>query len=132
MDGRKRIKMKTITKNNAGAFFCSKRIEFNLRHRVQFYRFSVDSRKRIKTVVWTQIDRCFFDDNENSYFWKRISVDRAWTYVCFVYSNWPVVDVFFFSSERALCIPSVWWPSLLLKSEEYRGGSERANNGRGS
>ena len=124
--------MKTITKNNAGAFFCSMRIEFNLRHSVQFYRFSVDSRKRIKTVVWTQIDRCFFDDNENSYFWKRISVDRAWTYVCFVYSNWPVVDVFFFSSERALCIPSVWWPSLLLKSEEYRGGSERANNGRGS
>ena len=80
MDGRKRIKMKTITKNNAGAFFCSMRIEFNLRHSVQFYRFSVDSRKRIKTVVWTQIDRCFFDDNENSYFWKRISVDRAWTY----------------------------------------------------
>ena len=41
------------------------------------------------------------------------------------------VDVFFFSSERPLCIPSVRWPSLLLKSEEYRGGSERAKNGRG-
>ena len=63
------------------------RIEFSLSHSVQFYRFSVDSRKRIKTVVWTQIDRCDFDDNENSYFWKRISVDRAWTYVCFVYYN---------------------------------------------
>ena len=79
--------MKMITKNNAGAFFCSMRIEFSLRHSVQFYRFSVDSRKRIKRVVWTQIGRYFFDNNENSYFWKRISVDRAWTYVCFVYSN---------------------------------------------
>ena len=77
VDGRKRIKMKTITKNNAGAFFCSMRIEFSLRHSVQFYRFSVDSGKRTKTVVWTQTDRCFFDNNENSYFWKRISVHRA-------------------------------------------------------
>ena len=131
VEGRKRIKMKTITNNNAGAFFCSMRIEFSLRHSVQFYRFSVDSGKRTKTVVWTQIDRCVFDVNENSYFWKRISVDRAWTYVCFVYSNWPAVDAFFFSSERALCIPSVWWSSLLLKSEEYIRGSERTNNGRG-
>ena len=32
---------------------------------------------RIKTVVWTRIDRCVFDGNENLYFWKRISVDRA-------------------------------------------------------
>ena len=53
---------------NAGAFFCSMRLEFSLRHSVQFYRFSVDSGKRTKTVVWTQIDRCVFDVNENSYF----------------------------------------------------------------
>ena len=26
---------------------------------------------------WTRIDRCVFDGNENLYFWKRISVDRA-------------------------------------------------------
>ena len=35
-------------------------------------RFSMDSRKRFKTVVWTPIDWCVFDDNEDSYFWKRI------------------------------------------------------------
>ena len=44
---------------------------------VVFERFCVDSRKRIKIVVWTRIDRCVFDDNENAYFWKRISVNRA-------------------------------------------------------
>ena len=32
----------------------------------------MDSRKRFKTVVWTPIDWCVFDDNEDSYFWKRI------------------------------------------------------------
>ena len=33
--------------------------------------------KKKKTVVWTRIDRCFFDDNENAYFRKRISADKA-------------------------------------------------------
>ena len=28
----------------------------------------VDSRKRIKTVVWTGIDRCVVDENGNVYF----------------------------------------------------------------
>ena len=32
-----------------------------------FERVSVDSRKIIETVVWTRIDRCVFDDNENAY-----------------------------------------------------------------
>ena len=27
--------------------------------------------------MWTRIDRCVFDGNENVYVWKRISVDRA-------------------------------------------------------
>ena len=27
--------------------------------------------------MWTRIDRCVFNGNENLYFWKRISVDRA-------------------------------------------------------
>ena len=31
---------------------------------IVFERFSVESRKRIKAVVWTRIDRCIFDDNE--------------------------------------------------------------------
>ena len=34
-------------------------------------------RKRITTVVWTRIDRWVFYDNENAYFRKSISVDRA-------------------------------------------------------
>ena len=56
----------------------SMRLEFNLRHRnVQFYRFRVDSRKRIKTVEWKRIYRSVFNDNENAYFWKRVTVDRA-------------------------------------------------------
>ena len=40
----------------------------------RFHRISVtvDSLKRIKTVVWTRIHRCVFDDNENAYLWKCI------------------------------------------------------------
>jgi len=47
MDDRKRIKMKTMTENIAGACFCSMRIE--LRHNMQFVfeRFSVDSGKTV-------------------------------------------------------------------------------------
>ena len=29
---------------------------------IVFERFSVDSRKRIKTVIWTRVDRCVFDE----------------------------------------------------------------------
>ena len=43
---------------------------------IVFERFSVDSRKRIKTVLWTRIHRCIFYNNENAYFSKRISADR--------------------------------------------------------
>ena len=59
-----------MTENIAGACACRMRIWFNLRPNVQFVveRFSVDSRKRSKTVVWTRIDRCVVDDNENAYF----------------------------------------------------------------
>ena len=66
----KRTKIKTRTENIAGACACRMRIGINLRHNVQFVveRFSVDSRKRSKTVVWTRIDRCVVDDNENAYF----------------------------------------------------------------
>ena len=41
-----------------------------------------NSRKRTKALVWTQIDRCVFDDNENAYFWKRVSVERALEQQC--------------------------------------------------
>ena len=33
-----------------------------------FERFGVESPKRTKTLVWTQIGRCVFDDNENAKF----------------------------------------------------------------
>ena len=76
----KRINMKTTTENITRARVCSMRIQFNLRHNVQFIvfeLFSVDSRNRIKTLVRTRLDRGFFDDEENACFWKPISVDRA-------------------------------------------------------
>ena len=66
----KRTKIKTMTENIAGVCACRMRIGFSLRRNVQFVveRYSVDSRKRSKTVVWTRIDRCVVDDNENAYF----------------------------------------------------------------
>jgi len=65
MDVRKRIKMKTMTEYIAGACVCSMRLHHNA-----FECFSVDIRKRIKTVEWTRMDRCFFDDNGNAYYLK--------------------------------------------------------------
>ena len=47
------------------------------RDAIVFLRFCLDSRKRIKSVVWTRIDLCVFDDNESEYFWKHMSVDKA-------------------------------------------------------
>ena len=74
-NGRKSIKMKTMNENIAGACVCNMRIEFNSFHKVQICRFRtffrVDSRKRVKTVVWTRIDRCVFNDDENAYFWRK-------------------------------------------------------------
>ena len=61
--GRKRIKMKTMTEKIAKSS-----TYVNVRRTV-FERFCVDGRKRIKTVVWTRIDGCFFDDNENELVW---------------------------------------------------------------
>ena len=39
VSSQKRIKMKTMTENIAGACVCSMRTEFYLRHNKQFYRF---------------------------------------------------------------------------------------------
>ena len=41
VDGRKRIKMKTMTKNIAGACVGSMGKEFNLHHNMQFYCFQM-------------------------------------------------------------------------------------------
>ena len=64
--GRKRIKMKTMTekiaKSSTYVTTCDSTV---------FERFCVDGRKRIKTVVWTRIDGCFFDDNENELVWTE-------------------------------------------------------------
>ena len=37
-----------------------------------FERFRVDCQKRIQTVVWTRIDRCVFDGNENALVWSEL------------------------------------------------------------
>ena len=37
----------------------------------------MDNRKRFKTELWMQINRRVVDDNENTHFWKHISVDRS-------------------------------------------------------
>ena len=49
---------------------------------IVFERFRVDSRKRIKTVEWKRIYRIVFDDNENAYFWKRVTCGQG-----LIYSN---------------------------------------------
>ena len=68
VDGQKRSKTRQNENENIAGRTCNS---------IVFERFSVDCRKCIKTVVWTQIDRCFFDDKENAYLWKRVIVDRA-------------------------------------------------------
>ena len=53
------LSFSNVTKNIAGAYVCSMRIEFNLRHNVQYLSFS-------NVLVWTGSDRCVLDDNENA------------------------------------------------------------------
>ena len=73
-NGRKRIKIKTMTEicqiSQARMFVeCAQSsIYVTTCDSTVFERFTVDSLKRIKTLVWTRIDRCFFNDNENAYF----------------------------------------------------------------
>ena len=91
VDGRKRIKIKTMTENITGAYVCSMRIEFNFHHNVQLYRFRTfwyGQSKTIKTVVWTRIDRCVFDDNKNAYLWKRHLCGQDLTLICFILNSY--------------------------------------------
>ena len=64
---------KTLTETIAGPCVCSMHIGVQLNvttcNSIVFNHFSVDSRKRIKTVVWTRIDGCVFNDNENALVW---------------------------------------------------------------
>ena len=48
------------------------RIEYSLRPNISLSNvLAVGSRKRIKTVVWTLIDRWIIDDNENALVWLK-------------------------------------------------------------
>ena len=64
---------KTLTETIAVTCVCSMPIGVQLNvttcNSIVFKHFSVDSRKRIKMVVWTQIDGCVFNDNENVLLW---------------------------------------------------------------
>ena len=71
----KRIKMKTMTKISQMRVFIDPFVACAC-NSIVFERFI---RKRITTLLWTRIDRCAFDDNENAYSAFE-SVDRA--------SNW--------------------------------------------
>ena len=65
--------MKTVTENIAGACACSMRIEFNLRHNVQFYRFLTflcgQSKTHQNSSVNANCSMREFDDNENALVW---------------------------------------------------------------
>ena len=73
VDGRKRMKMKRWSKISQ-ALVCFEHADSDQLAPQRailsgvFERFGVDSRKHTKTLVWTQIDRCVFDDNENAKF----------------------------------------------------------------
>ena len=76
VDGQKRMKMKTMTENIAGACGCRMRIEFNLRHNVQFYRFLTFLCGQSKTNQNSSVDANW---SMREFLWqrKRVSVDRA-------------------------------------------------------
>ena len=73
---RKHIKMKTMTTNITGRCVCSKCCASYCAI-LLFSNMLVWTVKRIKTVVWTQIDQWAYNDNQNAYFWERISVGMA-------------------------------------------------------
>lgn len=72
VDGRKRMKMKLSKISQALVCFeHADRVHLGPQRAILsgvFERFGVDSPKRTKTLVWTQIGRCVFDDNENAKF----------------------------------------------------------------
>ena len=79
VDGRKCIKNKTMTEDSAGTCVSSMHVELNVTacKFILFDCYNVERRKRIKTVVWTQIYRCIYDDDENTKFCKVVTVVSA-------------------------------------------------------
>ena len=73
VEDRKRIKMKTMTENITGACDFSMRIEFNLRHNVQFYRFLTFEWGQSKTHENGRVD----ENRSIRFRGQRISVERA-------------------------------------------------------
>ena len=71
--GRSKTHQNESTDKIAGACVCCMRLRTYDRtyNSVFFKRFSVNRRKRVKTVAWTRIERCVFDDNENAYFLRQ-------------------------------------------------------------
>ena len=69
-----------MTKNIAGACVCNMRIWSSTYvttcNFIVVERFSVGSQKRIKTVVWTRIDRCVFLWQRKTHTFKNVFVRR--------------------------------------------------------
>ena len=61
-----------MTEESAGACVSSMRIDLNVAacNFIVFDCYSVERRKRIKTVVWTRINGCVYDDDEQSLLWS--------------------------------------------------------------
>ena len=60
-----------MTENIAGFVYLehARRVQLSPQRAIlRFPASSVDTKKCIKTVVWTRIDRRFFDEKENAYF----------------------------------------------------------------
>ena len=87
VDGRIRIKMKTMTKISHAHVFVAcawSSTDVTTCNFIVFERFSVGSQKRIKTVVWTRIDRCVFLWQRKTRTWKRICVP---TWLKYLYNS---------------------------------------------
>ena len=61
-----------MTEDNAGACVSNMCRELNVTacNFIVFDCYSVERRKRIKTVVWTRINGCLYDDDEQSLPWS--------------------------------------------------------------
>ena len=79
VDGRIRIKMKTMTKISQAHVFVAcawSSADVTTCNFIVFERFSVGSQKRIKTVVWTRIDRRVFLWQRKTHTFENVFVCR--------------------------------------------------------
>ena len=125
---------KTLTETIAGPCVCSMHIGVQLNvttcNSIVFNHFSVDSRKRIKTVVWTRIDGCVFNDNENALVWVGPKENkermRIQSYLLFSIL-WPlvlnclnsfiriIISLISFYLQLQLCVLILeWWNMVII------------------